>query len=267
MKARFRGEVLTARARCLDAGYRQTTRPSPWHLEFSRQGSPVQCANRLAGVDSVSAARAGRPHRPDKHTTSSTFARAGRQSKDAGRPKMFPPALAREGGGVSESRRGPLCNLDMVSCADFFGNSDRGVNRQKLGFPPFSALGNRESCPRMWVRTAAWRLQRVRAKLPALPIAGNDTSGAIRVAFSSMPPTRPTCWRCRSPKRGGYDGWNRRLRPGWSRSLTSWIWTRAIWSRTGCCRCGSDGSDDRPNAMARSAPLHRFMPSIRPAAL
>src|SRR3954447_19193432 len=36
------------------------------------------------------------------------------------RRKTSAATLRKRGGGVSESRRGSLCNLDMVSCADFF---------------------------------------------------------------------------------------------------------------------------------------------------
>jgi hypothetical protein len=43
----------------------------------------------------------------------------------------------------------------------------------------------------------------VRAKLPAPPIADNDMSGAIRVAFASMPPKGPGCLTDDATTQGG----------------------------------------------------------------
>src|SRR3954447_21788184 len=40
------------------------------------------------------------------------------------RRKTSAATLRKRGGGVSESRRGPPCNLHMVSCAEFFRSFD-----------------------------------------------------------------------------------------------------------------------------------------------
>src|SRR3954451_20667596 len=79
-------------------------------------GGPENC---LLLLRSTGWMRRRREMMPGGETPTSRRGRiSGREMR--ARRKTSAATLRKRGGGVSESRRGSLCNLDMVSCADFF---------------------------------------------------------------------------------------------------------------------------------------------------